>query len=78
MWYCRSVCYSFSIIQIYSGITSGRVLDWELLYTKILEVIFFDSRIYPKQINPLESLCIILLLLYCHVHNKFLRINPYP
>ena len=26
------------IIQIYSGITSGRVLDGELLYTKILEV----------------------------------------
>ena len=26
------------IIQIYSGITSGRVLNGELLYTKILEV----------------------------------------
>ena len=25
-----------NIIQIYSGITSGRVLDGELLYTKIL------------------------------------------
>ena len=27
-----------NIIQIYSGFTSGRVLDGELLYTKILEV----------------------------------------
>ena len=26
------------ITQIYSGITSGRVLDGELLYTEILEV----------------------------------------
>ena len=29
---------NLSIAQIYSGITSGRVLDGELLYTKILEV----------------------------------------
>ena len=29
------------IIQIYSGITTGRVLDGELLYTKILEVNLF-------------------------------------
>ena len=29
------------IIQIYSGITCGRVLDGELLCTKILEVNFF-------------------------------------
>ena len=27
-------------IHVYSGITSGRVLDGELLYTKIMEVIF--------------------------------------
>ena len=29
------------ISQIYSGITSGRVLDGELLYTEILEVNLF-------------------------------------
>ena len=29
------------IIQIYSGITGGRVLDGELLHTKILEVNLF-------------------------------------
>ena len=28
-------------MQIYSGITNGRVLDGELLYTKILEVDLF-------------------------------------
>ena len=33
--------FTYHIIQIYSGITSGRVLDGELLYTKILEVNLF-------------------------------------
>ena len=33
------------IIQIYSGIKSGRVLNGELLYTEILEVNLFVSRI---------------------------------
>ena len=33
-------CYNlkYHIIQIYSGITSGKVLNEELFYTKILEV----------------------------------------
>ena len=30
--------YLYNTIHMYSGITSGRVLDGELLYTKILEV----------------------------------------
>ena len=33
--------YIYNIIHIYSGITSGRVLNGELLYTKILEVNLF-------------------------------------
>ena len=33
--------YLKSIIHIYSGITSGRALNGELLYTKILEVNLF-------------------------------------
>ena len=33
--------YFIYIIQIYSGITSGRVFDGELLYIKILEVNLF-------------------------------------
>ena len=31
----------YNTIRMYSGITSGRVLDGELLYTKILEVNLF-------------------------------------
>ena len=31
----------FNTIHMYSGITSGRVLDGELLYAKILEVNLF-------------------------------------
>ena len=35
-------CYIvYTTIHMYSGITSGRVLDGELLYTKILEVNLF-------------------------------------
>ena len=34
------ICHSYAI-HIYSGITSGRVRDGELLYTKILEVNLF-------------------------------------
>ena len=38
-WYLMWWYTSISIIQfMYSGITCGRVLDGELLYTKILEV----------------------------------------
>ena len=33
--------YYYMTIHMYSGITSGRVLDGELLYTKILEVNLF-------------------------------------
>ena len=38
----------FYIIQIYSGITSGRVLNGELLYTKILEVNLFVEEGAPS------------------------------
>ena len=31
--------FSIHVIQIYSGITSARVLDGELLYTEILEIL---------------------------------------
>ena len=33
-------------IHMYSGITSGRVLDGELLYTKILEVNLFAFAVH--------------------------------
>ena len=50
-WYIKS----FNIIQICSGITSGRVLDGELLYTKILEVnlLAFAYRL-PAPVNLRE------------------------
>ena len=38
---CAIYIKAHNIIQIYSGITSGRVPDGELLYTKILEVNLF-------------------------------------
>ena len=35
-------------IHMYSGITSGRVLDGELLYTKILEVSLFANKLTSR------------------------------
>ena len=45
------------IIQIYSGITSGRVLDGELLYTKILEVnlFVFAYRLFHEDFFPIYT-----------------------
>ena len=45
-----------NIIKIYSGITSGRVLDGELLYTKILEFNLFAK---PRRLerNLHETVC---------------------
>ena len=41
----------FNIIHIYPGITSGRVLNGELLYTKIPEVNLFAFA-YRMQKSP--------------------------
>ena len=43
-------------IHMYSGITSGRVLNGELLYTKILEVnlFAFAYRLFRIAICPVE------------------------
>ena len=45
------------IIQIYSGITSGRVFDGELLYTKILEVnlFAFAYRLFHEDFSLIEE-----------------------
>ena len=42
---------------MYSGITSGRVLDGELLYTKILEVnlFAFAYRLFHRDFSPLNG-----------------------
>ena len=43
---------------MYSGITSGRVLDGELLYTKILEVnlFAFAYRLFRRDFSPLDGI----------------------
>ena len=38
----KSDNFTVQIIQIYSGITSGRVFDGEPLYTEILELNLFE------------------------------------
>ena len=45
------------IIQIYSGITSGRVLEGELLYTKILEVnlFAFAYKLFHEDFSPING-----------------------
>ena len=42
---------------MYSGITSGRVPDGELLYTKILEVILFAFayRLFHEDFSPIDG-----------------------
>ena len=42
---------------MYSGITSGRVLNGELLYTKILEVnlFAFAYRLFHRDFSPLDA-----------------------
>ena len=43
------------MIQIYSGITSGRVLNGELSYTEILEVNLFALayRLFHEDFSPI-------------------------
>ena len=47
--------FKYHIIQIYSRITSGRVLDGELLYTAILEVnlFAFAYRLFHEDFSPI-------------------------
>ena len=58
---------------MYSGITSGRVLDRELLYTKILEVnlFAFAYRLFHEDLSPIDgtlhgthSMVLILFSIY--------------
>ena len=47
--------YIKGIIQIYSGITSGRVLDGELLYKEIIEITLFAFayRLFHEDFPPI-------------------------
>ena len=46
----------FITIHMYSGITSGRVLNEELLYTKMLEVNLF-AFVYMQYAICLHAIC---------------------
>ena len=48
--------FEINAIHMYSGITSGRVLDGELLYTKILEVnlFAFAYRLFHRDFSPIN------------------------
>ena len=50
----------YNTIHMYSGITSGRVLNGELLYTKILEVnlFAFAYRLFRRDFSPLDGTCV--------------------
>ena len=59
--------YIYNIIHMYSGITSGRVLNLELLYTKILEVnlFAFAYRLFGTDFSPLDgTYCIYIYTFY--------------
>ena len=65
-------------IQMYSGITSGRVLDGELLYTKILEVnlFAFAYRLFHEDFSPIDRTLqcvweIYLFLVKTEISTKF-------
>ena len=56
-------------IRMYSGITSGRVLNGELLYTKILEVnlFAFAYRLFRRDFSPLDgTYCKVSQCINCH------------
>ena len=57
---------------MYSGITSGRVLDGELLYTKILEVnlFAFAYRLFRRDFSPLDGT-------YCMGTHSFFQLYMY-
>ena len=52
---------------MYSGITSGRVLDGELLYTKILEVnlFAFAYRLFYSDFSPIN---VVYIHTYTYIH----------
>ena len=57
---------------MYSGITSGRVLNGELLYTKILEVnlFAFAYRLFRRDFSPLDAT-------YCNIYAYIAYILQY-
>ena len=57
---------------MYSGITSGRVLNGELLYTKILEVnlFAFAYRLFRRDFSPLDGTYCIYIASICNMSRR--------
>ena len=57
---------------MYSGITSGRVLDGELLYTKILEVnlFAFAYRLFHRDFSPINGHIAICVHVNIYIYLK--------
>ena len=65
---------------MYSGITSGRVLNGELLYTKILEVnlFAFAYRLFRRDFSPLDGTYCMGTHSFLQPYNKAAKRNEYP
>ena len=61
---------------MYSGITSGRVLDGELLYTKILEVnlFAFAYRLFRRDFSPLNGRIALVLILFPALYVFYIKL----
>ena len=64
----------YNIIHIYSGITSDRVLNAELLYTKILEVnlFAFAYRLFHEDFSSVIR-DLLLPIRYMQISNQLLK-----
>ena len=62
----------YNIIHIYSGITSGRVLNGQLLYTKILEVnlFAFAYRLFHEDFSS-------IIVVFCIGTHSFSQLYMY-
>ena len=67
----------YNSIHMYSGITSGRVLDGELLYTKILEVnmFAFAYRLFHRDFSPINGTLASVEMYDCIIKNLLLFIR---
>ena len=69
-WFLQRLKYN--TIHMYSGITSGRVLNGKLLYTKILEVnlFAFAYRLFHRDFSPINGT-------FCMGTHSFLQLYMY-
>ena len=70
-----AVTLKIHIIQIYSGLTSGRVLDGELLYTEILEVNLFVMPTQDTRYKIQDILLSFCAYNYTHIRQNIQEHN---